>query len=60
MMCLQRSSRVASPVSVVVQNTDDLFVGKIVSFWGYLHIAYEDITNIGIGGSTWERNIDYI
>ncbi len=50
----------ASPVSVVVQNTDDLFVGKIVSFWGYLHIAYEDITNIGIGGSTWERNIDYI
>ncbi len=29
------------------ENTDDLFVGK-TSSWGCPHVAYEDITNIGV------------
>ncbi|VTN00597.1 Uncharacterised protein [Raoultella ornithinolytica] len=30
------------------ENTDDLFVGKNASSWGCPHVAYEDITNIGV------------
>jgi hypothetical protein len=31
----------------LAENTDDLLVGKTFS-WGCPHVAYEDITNIGV------------